>query len=138
MTDGDHLDQRSEPDRELLTVTFDKPASGVLAAHLSGELDLSTAPTLDTLIEERLSHLRPRRLVLDLAHLRFIDLRGVAVLTRTLQRTAARNTRLYLASVPPNVIRVLKIADALTEFTQVPDVSGAMAAPSELVYSPTR
>jgi anti-sigma B factor antagonist len=107
-------------------VTFDRPAAGVLVAHLIGELDLSNAPKLDEVVEEQLSRSRPRRFVLDLAGLEFIDLRGVAVLARVLRRTVACDAHLYLAAVSPRVVRALKLAEFLSKFDRIPDPSYAV------------
>jgi anti-sigma B factor antagonist len=124
------LVSRGDDASQLLAVWFDTPAPGVLAAHLSGEPDVSTARTLDEFVSARLARAKPpRRLVLDLADLRFIDLQGVAVLARALRRAVAAHTRFRLATVPPIVVHTLKFAGILAMFERIPDVSHLPAIP---------
>ena len=59
----------------------------------------------------------PRRLVLDLSALSFIDAVGVAALVRACRRADSAQVPLVLDSPTPPVRRVLTLADVDEEFT---------------------
>jgi anti-anti-sigma factor len=81
---------------------------------LAGELDLGTSPGLARRLET-LSGSGPRRIVIDLDRLAFIDSSGIHVLVTAARGLQAGGGRLALASPGPHVRRVLEIA-------HVPDV----------------
>lgn len=101
----------------LFAVRVDEPCPGLAIARLQGELDLSTEPVLDRVLDRVLSEVRPRLLVLDLAGLRFVAASGVSLLVRLHARAATDSgMRLQLAEVPDAVARVLRLAGVSTLF----------------------
>lgn len=88
----------------LSTRTHD--ANTVVA--LSGELDLATAPELDTYLDDVLTDSGPR-IVLDLSALSFMDSTGIRILIRHHRQTAENGGRLGIAAPQPIVAKALKI-----------------------------
>ena len=88
----------------LSTRTHD--ASTVVA--LSGELDLATAPELDTYLDGVLTDSGPR-IVLDLSGLSFMDSTGIRILIRHHRQTEENGGRLGIAAPQPIVAKALKI-----------------------------
>ncbi len=84
-----------------MTVAFDRPLPTVLVAKIVGDLDLATAPELDSQIRSELDRTGPQRLVVDLSGLQFLSPRGTAVLERLRRAGAASGTSLSLAALPP-------------------------------------
>lgn len=76
---------------------------------VDGELDLASSPRLEQAIAEADRSPRPL-VVLDLKHLRFIDMAGLRVLLEAHERTEAEGRRLVLTNVPEPVRRVLALA----------------------------
>lgn len=88
----------------LSTRTHD--ASTVVA--LSGELDLATAPELDTYLDDVAQGSGPH-IVLDLSGLTFMDSTGIRILIRHHRQTAGQGGRLGIAAPQPIVAKALKI-----------------------------
>ena len=75
-----------------------------------GELDLATVPAFAARIDELLSD-PPDGLVVDLAGLRFLAVRGIGEFDRLHRRAAAdQRLRIRLARPPVNVARVLRLS----------------------------
>lgn len=90
--------------------------NATLTAHLSGELDMVTAPVL----AERLGGLcdgGTRRLTLDLARLSFIDSSGLSALVTTLKRCRAAGGEVVLRSPTAATAKVLEICGLSQVFT---------------------
>lgn len=79
---------------------------------LSGELDLSSAPELEQAIAEAKPE-SGRRLLLDLAGLRFMDSTGVSVLVRTKQDADATGWLVAVRSPTGQVRRLLELVGLL-------------------------
>jgi anti-sigma B factor antagonist len=83
------------------------PTTGIV--RLVGELDLDTAPTLTSAVEELIDQ-GHRHLVLDLTRLRFCDSMGLNALLRLLRRTKGVGGSLTLMTPPDQVKRLLSMA----------------------------
>jgi anti-anti-sigma factor len=83
---------------------------GVQTIYVCGELDLSTAPTLETALEEALDS-GEGSVLIDLSQCEFIDSTGIALIVRAWQRLASgENGRtLVLCTENDQVRRVLEI-----------------------------
>jgi len=94
---------------------FDASATeidGVRVVAVRGELDLSTAPGLEPVLEEAVGS--SEGVVVDLTECEFIDSTGIALLVRAWQRTEAEDAgsarRLVLCSSNAQVGRVLEVS----------------------------
>ncbi|WP_233598896.1 MULTISPECIES: STAS domain-containing protein [unclassified Amycolatopsis] len=95
---------------------------------VDGDLDLNTAPTARQAIESALNH-RPRRLIVDLSLVRFLNSTGLEVLLAA-HRQATPHTDLRLVASTRAVWRPLQIT-RLHEHLVIHDSrSAAIAAPA--------
>jgi anti-sigma B factor antagonist len=99
-------------------------AGGITIAELAGELDIASAPTLR---EQLLGLLRPgsSRLVIDLSKVSFCDASGLAVLVNTGRRARLLGGFLRLATVSPQVGRVLNVTGLHRRLAIFPTVQAA-------------
>ncbi len=85
---------------------------GIRVIAVRGELDLSTAPTLEPILEEALNG--TEALVVDLTECEFIDSTGIALVVRTWQRIEGAGgdggRRLVVCSSNAQVGRVLEVS----------------------------
>ena len=79
---------------------------------LSGELDISDRSAVWQVIDD-VFELRPKRVVLDLSRLTFMDSTGVHLVKKLRDRAAATDTELVLVPGPPAIQRVFAVADAV-------------------------
>jgi anti-sigma B factor antagonist len=102
-----------------------KDRSNVLP--LDGEIDLHVSPnvaeSLHAIIREK-----PRRLVVDLAHVSYIDSSGLAVLIEGMQNVEAYGGKFALAGLGEDVRTIFEIANLDQVFQIFPDVDAALAA----------
>ena len=95
-----------------IDVAVGNDAEGVPLITVSGELDISNAETFRKAVNSA-SARHPRRLILQLSGLRFIDSAGIAVLL-----TAVSNVdELCLRSPSPAVRRILEVTGLLGVMT---------------------
>ncbi|WP_089157893.1 STAS domain-containing protein [Micromonospora sp. NBS 11-29] len=90
------------------TVTYAQRDGGGACLRLVGELDLSTAPALNTAIDRLLAEGR-RELLLDLTELTFCDSTGIAAFVRGDNLAGAGDGWLRLTGATGRVARVLQV-----------------------------
>lgn len=106
--------------------TFDPPAPGELAIEvtreadavvvsLSGELDLATAEMFERRLREA-ELAGPRKLVVDLAALGFMDSTGLQALLRARERADGNGYHLALRRGPHQVQRVFELTRTTEAF----------------------
>ena len=100
-------------------------ATHVCVAHLSGELDMATAPLLADYLREQTAT-RPTELVLDLGGVTLLAAAGLALVVTVLHNDSGIHGRLHLIGVAGNrpVERVLR----LTGLTSILDVHDNLQA----------
>jgi anti-anti-sigma factor len=86
-----------------------------IVVQLCGELDLVSIPSLEECLDVAVAEV-PRRLVLDLSALVFIDAAGVAALIRARRHADATGVGMVLDSPIAPVRRVLDLTDLEREF----------------------
>lgn len=91
-----------------------------LTLRLVGELDHAAAQTVMPGIEDAVEEYLPRRCVLDLTGVSFMDSSGIAVILKTDRLLRQTGGVLALSGVPGQVRRVLDIA-GLTKIVPVLD-----------------
>ena len=87
-----------------------KSADRNLLLELSGELDHHGAQAALRELEEALDAALPRKLVLDLSGLTFMDSSGIAVVLRAKRRMEALAGTLVVVNIPRQASRVLETA----------------------------
>jgi anti-sigma B factor antagonist len=94
---------------------------------LDGEIDLHVSPrvaaSLGAMIETK-----PRRLVVDLSKVTYIDSSGLAVLIEGMQNVEAYGGKFILAGIQENVKPIFEIARLDQVFLIFPHVDAALAA----------
>ena len=90
------------------TVTYARRDEGDACLRLAGELDLSTAPELNSAIDRLIAE-GQRELLLDLAELTFCDSTGIAAFVRGDNIVAADGGWLRLTGATGRVARVLQV-----------------------------
>lgn len=90
-----------------VTVTDEGSA---LTAALSGEIDHHGAKTMMNELGELIARRLPRRLVLDLSGVTFMDSSGIAVLLRALREVDRLGGTLRVTNIPTQARRVLDAA----------------------------
>ena len=93
---------------------------------LKGEIDLHVSPSvtasLNAMIEKK-----PRRLVVDLSEVTYIDSAGLAALIEAMQKVEGYGGRFLLAGLQETVRSIFEISRLDQVFQIFPDVDAALA-----------
>src|SRR5678810_309613 len=122
---------RSMPAEVLKTTTPLVPSARkegdavVVAAR--GEIDLNNSPELRSELFTILNRHAPKRLVLNLAEVPYMDSSAVAVLVETLQKMRKTGGKVYLSNLQPRVQGLIEIARLGTIFVLAKDEAEALA-----------
>jgi anti-sigma B factor antagonist len=101
-----------------------KDRSNVLP--LEGEIDLHRSPNLAESLRAIIRK-KPKRLVVDLARVSYIDSSGLAVLIEAMQNVDAYGGKFALAGLGEDVVAIFEIAKLDQVFRIFPDVDAALA-----------
>jgi anti-sigma B factor antagonist len=125
--------------RHRRVVLLTTAAAGAPALHISsrrspvtehhtlhGDFDLAGVARFERTMQAALAR-SPRRLVLDLSGLRFLDSSGIHALARTRTEAAARGLELELRSAPPAVHRVAALTGSDWLLAEAPGTGSAAA-----------
>src|SRR5690348_15349555 len=121
------------PTDELITTSVEYRRGGVAVLVVSGEIDVKTAPILDTAVREALAD-RPPALVLDLSRVQFFSAAGLRVLAQTEDQIVG-STHLALVSsggVDNWMIRLIMLDATSSLYKTVDD---ALASVSKVMES---
>lgn len=99
-----------------------------VVAALSGEIDLHNSPELRTELLDLVLQSAPKRLVLNLSGVPYMDSSAVAVLVETLQHVRKSGGKVYLTSLQPRVKGLIEIARLNTIFVVCEDEADAIGA----------
>lgn len=110
----------------VIDVNASTSADGVCVVHADGEIDMLTAPVLDSMISSQLNS-RPRRLVLDLQEVGFMSSAGIASLmsARSQALRAGVDLRIVCANEP--VLRPLTVTGLFGLFDVYPELGAALS-----------
>ncbi len=104
---------------------MDEQTSGTRLVSVEGEVDIASAPGLSMTLSEALRD-RPRRLVVDLCDVTFLDSCGLAVLLRARRQADAAKVELRLVCDVRSVLRLLEITRLDREFDVHPSLDDAL------------
>lgn len=99
---------------------------GAVIVRPAGDIDLSGSPTLRQEIKKAQGS-APKRLVIDLAAVPYMDSSGVATLVEAMQIARRGGTRLVLCGLQDKVRSIFEIARLDTVFTITPSVDAALS-----------
>lgn len=94
---------------------------------LAGEVDLNVSPRISSTINEMIRK-KPRRLVVDLSGVTYIDSSGLAVLIRAMQDVEDYGGKFALAGLDGTVRSIFETARVDQVFLMYPHVDAALAA----------
>lgn len=96
-------------------------------ASVRGEIDLHNSPELRTAMLEVLMKSQPKKVILNLAQVPYMDSSAIAVLVETLQKLRKFGGKLYLTNLQPRVKGLLEIARLDSIFVLAKDDAEALA-----------
>jgi anti-sigma B factor antagonist len=97
-------------------VTSAEQTGDVLTATIEGEIDLHNSPALRTRLLELDTRGQPKKVVLDIAGVPYMDSSAIAVLVELLQKIRKRSGQIVLSKPQPRVKGLLEIARLNTIF----------------------
>jgi anti-sigma B factor antagonist len=100
---------------------------GALVVSPRGDVDLSRSPALRHALMQAQEG-RPRRLVVDLSGVDYMDSSGVATLVEAMQIARRNDTRVLLSGMKDRVRSIFEIARLDAVFEIVPTVESALGA----------
>jgi anti-sigma B factor antagonist len=100
---------------------------GAVIAAVRGEIDLHNSPELRTAMLDVLLRSEPKKLVLNLAEVPYMDSSAIAVLVESLQKLRRYGGRIFLTNLQPRVKGLLEIARLDTIFIVTSDEAEALA-----------
>ena|SRR5258706_7803591 len=109
---------------DLIPTAYKEGDALVLA--IRGEIDLHNSPELRTELLDLLSRLTPRRLILDLARVPYIDSSTLAVFVEALKKVLKTGGRVFLVGLQPRVKGLLEIARLSSIFVICADTQEAL------------
>src|SRR5688500_20173896 len=90
-----------------------------VVAALRGEIDLHNSPSVRTALLRFLDDNKPKKLVLNLAAVPYMDSSAIAVLVDALQRMRKTGGNIYQTNLPPREKGLLEIAQLHSIFDVV-------------------
>ena len=119
------------PQQQLDTGTELVPSArreaGAVVASIRGEIDLHNSPELRTAMLDVLLRPAPKKLVLNLAQVPYMDSSAIAVLVEALQKMRRAGGKIFLTNLQARVKGLLEIARLDTIFVVVKDEQEALA-----------
>jgi anti-sigma B factor antagonist len=94
---------------------------------LEGEIDLHISPRISASLAAMAAK-KPKKLVVDLSKVSYIDSSGLAVLIEGMQNVEAYGGKFALAGLQPNVRPIFEIARLDQVFRIFPDAEAALGA----------
>jgi len=86
------------------------PKEGVVVGSIHGEIDLHNSPLLRSRLMESLKKWQPKKLILLMSKVPYVDSSAIAVLVETLKEIRRSGGRVMLAELQPRVKGLLEIA----------------------------
>jgi anti-sigma B factor antagonist len=116
---------------ELKTGTDLVPAArqegDAVLATVRGEIDLHNSPELRSALLDVLLKSQPKKIILNLNQVPYMDSSAIAVLVETLQKLRKIGGKLYLTHLQPRVKGLLEIARLDSIFVLAKDDAEALA-----------
>ena len=111
------MDERAGPDRAPVDFTVEEREDSTVV-FVRGDLDATGAPALRAQLVATMES-APRRVVLDLSGVDFVDSLGLSMLVAAHRRADELGIELHLAALSPATRRVLEITRLTDLFTIV-------------------
>jgi anti-anti-sigma factor len=98
-----------------------------VVASIKGEIDLHNSPNLRTQLLKFLEEQKPKKLVLNLGAVPYMDSSAIAVLVESLQKMRKIGGKIYLTNLQQRVRGLLEIARLDSIFILTDDEAAALA-----------
>jgi anti-sigma B factor antagonist len=108
---------------DLLSVTVLQYDHAVVVAHVVGEVDMLTGPSLESHLHNALAT-RPKRLIVDLSQVSFLASTGLAVLIDAHTTATRQGTILQLKGVSKAAALPLQVTELINLFEILPAKEG--------------
>jgi anti-sigma B factor antagonist len=95
----------------------------IVVAHVVGEIDMLTGPSLQSHLDQALAS-RPERLIVDLSQVSFLGSTGLAVLIKVQEAAIYQGTTFQLRGIERAAARVLQATNLASFFEIVPPEKG--------------
>src|SRR6188472_2412044 len=105
-----------------------RKAGDAVVASLRGDIDLHNSPQVRTALLKFLDDNKPRKLVLNLGEVPYMDSSAIAVLVEALQKMRKTGGKVFLTNLQPRVKGLLEIARLDTIFVVVKEEADALKA----------
>lgn len=112
---------------DLVPSTRVDAATKAVVASIRGEIDLHNSTDLRGVLLELLAKNEPKRLVLNLAQVPYMDSSAIAVLVEALQKIRKIGGRIFLTDLQPRVKGLLEIARLDSIFVVAKDEADALS-----------
>jgi anti-sigma B factor antagonist len=99
-----------------------------LVVAVRGEVDLNNSPGLRTDLLDLLVRHAPKKLVLNLTQVPYMDSSAIAVLVEALRKVRVGGGKIFLTDLQPRVRGLIEIARLNTIFVLVADEAQALAS----------
>jgi anti-sigma B factor antagonist len=98
----------------------------VVIGSVDGEIDLKNSPELREALLEIIAQQKPKKVILNLAAVRYMDSSAIAVLVESLQKLRRVGGKMVLTNLQPRVKGLLEIARLDSIFGIAKDEAEAM------------
>ena len=112
--------------KSTLVPTARQEGDAVIAA-VRGEIDLHNSPDLRVVLLDLLIKQAPKRLILDLGQVPYMDSSAIAVLVETLQKIRKTGGKVFLTNLQPRVKGLIEIARLDSLFVIAKDEAEALS-----------
>src|SRR5689334_744217 len=113
------------PENELVTGV--RQVGDAVVASIHGEIDLHNSPVVRGQLLKYLEQHKPKKLILNLGEVPYMDSSAIAVLVESLQKLRKTGGKIYLTHLQPRVKGLLEIARLDTIFVISKDEDEALA-----------
>jgi anti-sigma B factor antagonist len=114
------------PGIDLVPAVRVEAATNAVVASVRGEIDLHNSTDLRGVLLELLAKHEPKRLVLNLGQVPYMDSSAIAVLVEALQKIRKIGGRIFLTDLQPRVKGLLEIARLDSIFVIAKDEADAL------------
>jgi anti-sigma B factor antagonist len=102
-------------------------AGDAVIASLRGDIDLHNSPQVRSALLKFVDENKPKKLVLNLGEVPYMDSSAIAVLVEALQKMRKTGGKVFLTNLQPRVKGLLEIARLDSIFSVVPTEDEALA-----------
>ena len=115
-----------EPDIDAI-ITSRRQEGDAAIIGVTGEIDLHNSSALRVAILEFLERMHPKKLIVNLNQVPYMDSSAIAVLVEALQKIRRAGGQIYLTNLQPRVHGLLEIARLSNFFNILPTEEEALA-----------